>query len=560
MRFIFTLCKRLILLVFILISSLQSSFAQNNDSIRFESQYKATVQFLNIVHDSLELSVDLMKENDRLTDVQKARLDFLRVGLYSLYELDPLFYRECNLLPVSDDSIPMFSQAQIFIKQSNKNLGIPLILKYIETVDPNSDSAVLAKIFLAEGYRKLSDFQKGIDVINELLEDENISLKNRAFACNRIAAIYDECGNSLVENRYDSVEKYSKICIKISSENNFIEHLATSQNELAYNYKCQNKLQSSIDYGSKAVKNFISIGENASAMQASTNLAMSFFKLNKPDEAIEILNSSLELGDINENKSLFIRTYLVLSDVYKSIGDFQSAYEYLKMVRSMQNQNNRKKVKKQIYEMAAKYDLQAKENKIKEEQHKSKIYQQQRKYFIIIIIISLLLLFILLFLFRFKHKAYKTLLQQNLISRRAEKELEKKIREYEFPEPTIEKQHSEEEKYNQLGMKFEKFMIEEKPYLFENLNMDEVSRKLNTNRTYLSKAIQVYFNESFNNLVCAYRIRTARDFLLDPDNNHISVEGIGKMAGFKSNSTFHKNFKFLTGLTPNYFRNNSKSE
>ena len=516
------------------------------------------VRFMNNVHDSLEWSVSMMRENDSLTDVQKARIDFLRVGIYNLFELDPLFYRECDLHPVSDDTIPLFSQAQAFIKQSNKNLGIPLLLEYIETVDPNSDSAVLAQIFLAEGYRKLSDFQKGIDVINEVLENDSISLYNRAFACNRIAAIYDECGNSIAENRYDSVEKYSKICIKISEENHFTEHLATSQNELAYMYKNHGDLPASIKHGSKAVENFISIGENSRAMQASTNLALSYYKYNKPDEAINILINSLKLGNINKNNSLFIRAYLALSDVYKSKGDFQSAYEYLKMARSMQNHNSRKKVKKQIYEMAAKYDLQAKENKIKEEQQKNKIYQQQRKYLFIIVIISFLLLFILLFLFRFKNKAYKTLLQQNMLNRRAEKELEKKIREYKFPEPAMEEQHSEEEKYNQLGMKFEKFMIEEKPYLFENLSMDEVSKKLNTNRTYLSKAIQIYFNENFYDLVCSYRIRAARDYLLDPDNNHISVEGIGKMAGFKSNSSFHKNFKFITGLTPNYFRNNSK--
>jgi AraC-like DNA-binding protein len=42
--------------------------------------------------------------------------------------------------------------------------------------------------------------------------------------------------------------------------------------------------------------------------------------------------------------------------------------------------------------------------------------------------------------------------------------------------------------------------------------------------------------------------------LQDTKHKHLSVEGIGEIAGFKSNSHFHKKFKSLVGLTPNQFR------
>ncbi len=535
------------------------SFAQNNDSIRFELQYNKIAHSIKEIHDSLEWSIGRMRGINELTDIQKAKMGFLRKGINNIYELDPLYYSATTNSPKSNENT-LFSQAQIYIKQSKRNKGIPLLLKYLKTVDPSSDSAVFAKILLAEGYRKIVDYQKGINIIYKLFEEANLSLENKAFACNRIAAIYNECGNSIAKNRADSVIKYSEICIKISEENNFIEHLATSQNELTYIYKLKKEFQKSIDYGTQAVKNFISLGENTRAMQASTNLALSYFELNKPDKAIEILNNSLKLGNVEDNSGLFIRTYLALSDVYSKSGDYLSAYEYVKLARAMQSSNSKIRVKKQIYDMAAKYDLQAKESKIKEELHKNRIYQQQKKYLIIIAVFSVLLLLILLFLFHFKNKAYKILLRQNIKAQRVEKKLDQQIRETKIPEIIAEENSSEEEKHLQLGRKIEKFMIEEQPYLYENLSMDEVSKKLNTNRTYLSKAIQLYFKKSFSDLVCDYRIRIARDYLLDPENNHISVEGIGKMAGFKSNSVFHKNFKAHTGLTPNYFRNNLNQE
>jgi len=109
-------------------------------------------------------------------------------------------------------------------------------------------------------------------------------------------------------------------------------------------------------------------------------------------------------------------------------------------------------------------------------------------------------------------------------------------------------------KFSGPGFRLLKFMIGEKPFLWADVNLDEFCRKLNTNRTYLSKVINDQFSQTFNDLICEYRICTARSLLSDPASHHLSVEGIGQMAGFKSNSTFHKQFKNHVGVTPNEFR------
>lgn len=126
-----------------------------------------------------------------------------------------------------------------------------------------------------------------------------------------------------------------------------------------------------------------------------------------------------------------------------------------------------------------------------------------------------------------------------------------KVKEIVF---TNEASGNEKDIFDNLGHRIEKYMIEEKPFLYEDVSVDSFCKALNTNRTYIFKATQHYFNKSFNELLFQYRINAARELLTDPSEDHISIDGIGKMAGFKSSSVFFKRFKSMTGLTPDYYR------
>ena len=250
-----------------------------------------------------------------------------------------------------------------------------------------------------------------------------------------------------------------------------------------------------------------------------------------------------------------LRIYSSLADLYKETGNYKDAFDYLQIIRRMQRTYYFDRIKSEIFDMTAKYNLQQKEREILEEQQKIKIYQQQKRYMIVIIIISLLLFVILLVLFRFKNSAYKALLKQNLQSQELRAKLEDNIRKDNISDDMDIDKVSNDDKYILLGKKLEKFIVEEQPYLFEDFGIEDVCKKLNTNRTYISKAIYRYFNKGFNDLLFDYRVKAARELLINPENDHLSIEGIAKMSGFKSTSGFHKKFKQSTGLTPHYFRN-----
>ena len=65
---------------------------------------------------------------------------------------------------------------------------------------------------------------------------------------------------------------------------------------------------------------------------------------------------------------------------------------------------------------------------------------------------------------------------------------------------------------------------------------------------------KVKLNQSFFDFIATYRIREAEKILLDPDQNHLTVEEIAEEVGYISKSAFNKTFKRITGKTPSEYR------
>ena len=151
--------------------------------------------------------------------------------------------------------------------------------------------------------------------------------------------------------------------------------------------------------------------------------------------------------------------------------------------------------------------------------------------------------------------AYKDLVAKNLELARCDREILKKG-DVIHPDILKKSDGNEPGLKNDLELvhKFNQFITGEKPYLVNNINIDDVCSKIGSNRTYLSNALKAVYNKSFNSIINEHRIRVARQILTDPKYGHLSIEGIGEMVGYKTRAAFHKNFKKLTGLTPSYFQ------
>jgi AraC-like DNA-binding protein len=522
----------------------------------FQSDYYKACQLIRQTADSLEMLVEVMKQSDTLTDIQKAKLNLIQSKIYLLDEMWALSRLNEEVLPeTADIENHLLKAAQIFIMQSRPDEGIPPILEYLENVDKDSDSAIYAKIYLAEAYRQKQEYNKGIGIIYTILGNHQISPANRAFALNRMAALMSE-KRMFNGNKADSVSKYSRLCLDIARKYNLTEYFALSLNELGNNYLRLNMPDSALFLISEAARNFESIHLVPQTINTYLNLSRIYASFGQLEKSKEILLKALELGNIEENRNLFKYVYFSLADICFRSGELSSAYEYLNFSYGLMSQFFNDRIQMQINEMSARYDLNAKENRIKEEEQKNRTYRQRVKYISIILLISVSLLIVLVILFRFKKKAYKKLVEYNLKSLKLEKRVEQWLRN--LSENDIKQKIFTEDRNSELALRLEKYLAEEKPYLWCDVSLEEFCKKLNTNRTYLSKLINDRYAMSFYDLLFEYRIRTALECLHNPQYDHISLEGIGELAGFKSNSNFYKRFKNMVGMTPYQFRERAR--
>ncbi|HRY32141.1 MAG TPA: helix-turn-helix transcriptional regulator [Bacteroidales bacterium] len=530
-----------------------NGWSQDIETEAFNLSYSEANQLISHSIDSLRILIVRMNAIEDLDEMQKARIDIIRLKtqiLEDMIQIKPPF----GILPC-DTSVRMTSMlsiAQKLIVKSRPDEGIPLIMKYLAMDDHPADSAVYARILLAEAYRQKQEYTKGIDMIYEIIGTRDISMKNRAFAMNRLAALYNEIPG-IEGNKTDSAILYSRLCSSISESQGFTEYLAASQNELGSCYwKIQN-FDSALHYFSSGRDNFLRIRQIPQAINTYINLARVYVSMKLPVKAKEILINTLDLGDVEKDRNLYMYIYDYLGNVSYELGEYKNACEYGKLSRLLKNQFFNDRIRRQINEMSAKYELDLKEARIREEKGKMKSYRLQRNYLVVIALITTMLLFIFIIWFRFKKRTYTRLVQQNLKSMELEKEAEQRL--IRLTDDEIRDQAAASDKpYSELALKFEKFLAEERPYLSAEVSLEEFCKKLNTNRTYLSKLINDRYHVGFYDLLFDYRIKAALQYLNDPAYHHLSVEGIGSMVGFKSNSNFHRRFKSKIGMTPNQFR------
>ncbi|MDD4656879.1 MAG: AraC family transcriptional regulator [Bacteroidales bacterium] len=94
----------------------------------------------------------------------------------------------------------------------------------------------------------------------------------------------------------------------------------------------------------------------------------------------------------------------------------------------------------------------------------------------------------------------------------------------------------------------------EEDQIFRNcdLRITDISRTLNTNRTYISNIINTDFNCSFCDLINHYRVNYSKQLLLH--QNAYILEYVSNESGFASVNSFLRAFKKETGITPGQFR------
>jgi len=110
-----------------------------------------------------------------------------------------------------------------------------------------------------------------------------------------------------------------------------------------------------------------------------------------------------------------------------------------------------------------------------------------------------------------------------------------------------------EDAKRKLVVKLRVYLEKEKPYLNNDLKLDDLSVALDTNRQYLSQIINETYNQNFFTLINNLRIEEAKKMFFNKKHKQLSIMGVANSVGFNSKSTFNTLFKKYTNLTPSQF-------
>jgi signal transduction histidine kinase len=405
-------CKSVATLLAILLTT--ALFGQERNFQKgFDSLYnKALDSLATDVRTSVRCFETLSACSDQLTKVQHAWLGYLQMRIN---ETGKTGTSETMNTPPADpyqvkhpDSLP--SYAQWYLERSMPDNAIRLLMRAIEILPENTVDADFVRIELSEAYRQKLEYSKGISLIYRLLEQPvPLSDKNRAYAWNRLAALYNESRIPFASYR-DSVFKYSLLCLELSKKTGNMRDLATSQNELSYQYILSKNYDKALDLAQKSVSNFMAAGLPFHAMNSLINQGNIYIWKKDYHSALESLDQSTRLSPLWKNRNLYMRIYEMYAIAFAGLDKHKDAYEFQKLYNLLRSEFYRDRMNNQIIEQSARYDLFVKEQKIREEQKKNEFNHRQ---IILLIILSIALTLAFVFsLFYYRQRRQGTLKQK----------------------------------------------------------------------------------------------------------------------------------------------------
>lgn len=95
-------------------------------------------------------------------------------------------------------------------------------------------------------------------------------------------------------------------------------------------------------------------------------------------------------------------------------------------------------------------------------------------------------------------------------------------------------------------------METERFYLKKDLRLSDVAAALGTNVTYISAVVNGTTGKNFPNFLNSYRVRHAQELMRQ--NPNLPLHAVAEESGFPNETTFLRNFKAQTGITPSEWK------
>lgn len=274
--------------------------------------------------------------------------------------------------------------------------------------------------------------------------------------------------------------------------------------------------------------------------------------------AIPVLRQGIELSERSNNAVHRYKLYQRISEAETALGRYREALDYFKSYHSQADSIFNVERERSINELRVKYDAERQENMLRKSE--IDLIRQQRRFQLLL----LLLLFavgistVVYILYRRKDKMYKQIVRQQYEFLKKEKKAAQPAMPPPDPiSPQTEKPSPDRDEHAvrdaELFARIEYLMQTEGVYRQNDLTIERLAERLDTNRTYISRAINQQAGKAFSSYVNSYRIDEAVRRLSDVDDD-TPLKALAQMLGYNHLQTFYTSFQSAIGMPPSKYR------
>lgn len=111
---------------------------------------------------------------------------------------------------------------------------------------------------------------------------------------------------------------------------------------------------------------------------------------------------------------------------------------------------------------------------------------------------------------------------------------------------------------DEIFSRLEKYMADEQPYLRDDLTLEELARAMLTNKTYLSRTINLKSGKNFCTYINWYRINYSLKII--EKDVRVKVVELAVMSGFHTVASYNMAFRMFMGDTPSEYIRTQKAK
>lgn len=274
--------------------------------------------------------------------------------------------------------------------------------------------------------------------------------------------------------------------------------------------------------------------------------------------AIPVLRQGIELSERSNNAVHRYKLYLRISEAETALGRYREALDYFKSYHSQADSIFNVERERSINELRVRYDAERQENMLRKSE--IDLIRQQRRFQLLL----LLLLFavgistVVYILYLRKDKMYKQIVRQQYEFLKKEKKAAQPAMPPPGPtSPQTEKPSPDRDDHAvrdaELFARIEYLMQTEGVYRQNDLTIERLAERLDTNRTYISRAINQQAGKTFSSYVNSYRIDEAVRRLSDVDDD-TPLKALAQTLGYNHLQTFYTSFQSAIGMPPSKYR------